>query len=175
VKLTSRPDFPIRAVEDHHVDRLRVEEPQGLKLSSTNRSIGLITIFNITRSDENAKRAISQDYQCFSLLSVSPTRWLWRRVCTRSHSELGSENLLRRWYFDSSHGRVGRCRVCQADNRIHDVAPSALVTASAFAGAFLLVDAGWSSPPAALAQQTKSFRVAIAVRLGWLTRDGAAR
>ncbi len=34
----------MRAVEDHHVDRLGVEEEQSLQLTSTNRSIGLIYI-----------------------------------------------------------------------------------------------------------------------------------
>jgi hypothetical protein len=32
----------LRAVEDHHVDRLGVEVQQCMKLTSTNRSIGLI-------------------------------------------------------------------------------------------------------------------------------------
>ena len=32
----------MRAVEDHHVDRLDVEAQQCVKLTSTNRSIGLI-------------------------------------------------------------------------------------------------------------------------------------
>ena len=29
---------------------------------------------------------------------------------TRSHSELGSQAFLRRWYFVLRHGRVGRCQ-----------------------------------------------------------------
>ena len=37
-------------------------------------------------------------------------RRLWRRENTRFHSELGRENLQRRWYFVLRHGRVGRCR-----------------------------------------------------------------
>ncbi len=44
---------------------------------------------------------------------VSPTWWLWRSGCTRSHSELGRETLQRQWYFVSRRGRVGRCQVCQ--------------------------------------------------------------
>ena len=36
--------------------------------------------------------------------------WLLRRGNTRSHSELGSQALQRRWYFVLRHGRVGRCR-----------------------------------------------------------------
>ena len=43
-----------------------------------------------------------------------PTWWLWRGGCTRSHSEHGRETPLRRWYFVSRHGRVGRRQVCQA-------------------------------------------------------------
>ena len=41
-KLISKLGFPIRAVEDHHVDRSDVEALQGVKLTDTNRSIGLI-------------------------------------------------------------------------------------------------------------------------------------
>ena len=37
-------------------------------------------------------------------------RWLWRRENTRFHSELGRENLQRRWYFVLRHGRVGHCQ-----------------------------------------------------------------
>ena len=41
------------------------------------------------------------------------TLWAWRllrRGNTRSHSELGSQALQRRWYFVLRHGRVGRCQ-----------------------------------------------------------------
>ena len=37
-------------------------------------------------------------------------RRLLRRGHTRSHSELGSQALQRRWYFVLRHGRVGRRR-----------------------------------------------------------------
>ena len=37
-------------------------------------------------------------------------RRLLRRGHTRSHSELGSQALQRRWYFVLRHGRVGHCR-----------------------------------------------------------------
>jgi hypothetical protein len=46
-------------------------------------------------------------------LCALPTWWFWRSGCTRSHSEHGRETLQRRWYFDLSHGRVGRCQVCK--------------------------------------------------------------
>ena len=46
-----------------------------------------------------------------TLLNIYPMcRWLLRRGHTRSHSELGSQALQRRWYFVLRHGRVGRCR-----------------------------------------------------------------
>ena len=38
-------------------------------------------------------------------------RRLLRRGHTRSHSELGSQALQRRWYFVLRHGRVGHCRL----------------------------------------------------------------
>ena len=38
--------FPIRAVEDDHVDRPGVEAPQGVELTGTNSSIGLIALIN---------------------------------------------------------------------------------------------------------------------------------
>ena len=41
-KLASKLVLPIRAVEDHHVDRSGVEAQQCVKLTDTNRSIGLI-------------------------------------------------------------------------------------------------------------------------------------
>ncbi len=37
-KLPSKPGFPIRAVEDHHVDRSDVEAQQCVELTDTNRS-----------------------------------------------------------------------------------------------------------------------------------------
>ena len=52
-------------------------------------------------------------------LCSSPTWWLWRSGCTRSHSELGRETLQRQWYFVLRHGRVGRCQVCQAHKSNH--------------------------------------------------------
>ena len=54
-----------------------------------------------------------------SQLCSSPTWWLWRSGCTRSHSELGRETLQRQWYFVSRRGRVGRCQVCQAHKQKH--------------------------------------------------------
>ena len=51
-------------------------------------------------------------------LCALPTWWFWRGGCTRSHSEHGRETPQRRWYFDLSHGRVGRCQVCKSQNSI---------------------------------------------------------
>ena len=49
----------------------------------------------------------------FSKTCASPTWWLQRGGCTRSHSEHGRETPQRRWYFVSRRGRVGRCQVCK--------------------------------------------------------------
>ena len=51
---------------------------------------------------------------------ISPTWWLLRDGCTRSHSELGRETSQRRWYFVLRHGRVGRCQVCQIHVQFHE-------------------------------------------------------
>ena len=53
-------------------------------------------------------------------LCALPTWWFWRSGCTRSHSEHGRETLQRRWYFDLSHGRVGRCQVCKTQNSTYN-------------------------------------------------------
>ena len=47
-----------------------------------------------------------------------PTWWFWRGGCTRSHSEHGRETPQRRWYFVLRRGRVGRCQVCKAQDKI---------------------------------------------------------
>src|SRR5690606_15091265 len=41
-----KTSIPLRAVEDHHVDRPGVEEQQCLKLTGTNSSIGLIVLIS---------------------------------------------------------------------------------------------------------------------------------
>ena len=62
-KLVSKPGIPIRAVEDHHVDRLDVEVQQCMELTNTNRSIGLIRLASammlvkITHSDNTMRQA----------------------------------------------------------------------------------------------------------------------
>ena len=43
-----------------------------------------------------------------------------RKGNTRSHSELGSQAFLRRWYFVLRHGRVGHCQA----NKIMKIASS---------------------------------------------------
>ena len=58
-------------------------------------------------------------------LCSSPTWWLWRSGCTRSHSELGRKTLQRQWYFVSRRGRVGRCQVCQVHKSKHLLKPHA--------------------------------------------------
>ena len=42
-----------------------------------------------------------------------------RRGYTRSHTELGSQALLRQWYFVLRHGRVGRCRLIKKTNVVY--------------------------------------------------------
>ena len=53
------------------------------------------------------------EFRCLqkTLINIYPMcRRLLRRGHTRSHSELGSQALQRRWYFVLRHGRVGRCQ-----------------------------------------------------------------
>ncbi len=65
---------------------------------------------HLCRSDgRRQKRRNAPDFH----LTTSPTWWLWRGGCTRSHSELGRETPQRRWYFVLRRGRVGRCQVCK--------------------------------------------------------------
>lgn len=49
--------FPIRAVEDDHVDRPGVEVRQRMKLTGTNSSIGLIVPIASAHLPPNAKRS----------------------------------------------------------------------------------------------------------------------
>src|SRR3954464_9721595 len=94
----------MRAVRDHHVDRPGVEAQQCVKLTGTNRSTGLI-------QGASAPSAL-QSFSCIkTTLCIAMTWWSWRRVNTRSHPELGRENLQRRWYSVSRRGRVGRRQV----------------------------------------------------------------
>lgn len=81
----------------------------------------------------------------FSNLCSSPTWWLWRSGCTRSHSELGRETLQRQWYFVLRHGRVGRCQVCQ-EHKSNHLLKYIQNTHSA----------GWSSPVARQAHNLKA-------------------
>ena len=58
-------------------------------------------------------------------MNIYPTgRWLLRRGHTRSHSELGSQDLQRRWYFVLRHGRVGHRRQNNLKNFIMKVVSS---------------------------------------------------
>lgn len=79
------------------------------------------------------------------ILCSSPTWWLWRSGCTRSHSELGRETLQRQWYFVLRHGRVGRCQVCQ-EHKSNHLLKYIQNTHSA----------GWSSPVARQAHNLKA-------------------
>ena len=128
-------------MEDDHVDRPGVEAPQGVELTGTNSSIGLIALINAmlilalrprvrAATREPAWRVVLRGRRASGALMMggenSPvempdqfaftllsTWWLLRGGCTRSHSELGRETPQRRWYSVSRRGRVGRCQVCQ--------------------------------------------------------------
>ena len=47
-----------------------------------------------------------------------------RRGHTRSHSELGSQALQRRWYFALRYGRVGRCQALKKEKKFMKVVSS---------------------------------------------------
>ena len=89
-----------------------MEARQRVKLTSTNSSIGLIVLIT---SDQPARTAcwVTGLNQFSRTSCISPTWWLLRGGCTRSHPELGSETPQRRWYSVSRRGRVGRCQVCR--------------------------------------------------------------
>ena len=113
----------MRAVRDHHVDRPGVEAQQCVKLTGTNRSTGLIQgmprhpqhVSNLKTADRSRSDRLNspsiEDRPHISITCTAMTWWSWRRVNTRSHPELGRENLQRRWYSVSRRGRVGRRQV----------------------------------------------------------------
>ena len=113
----------MRDVVDHDVDRLGVEAWQHVKLTSTNHSIGFNPLPRIavkttseTKLSTNQKLVTSQTQQ--NNTQTRSINSVHRRPgghgegrSTRSHPELGSESLLRRWYSGLSHGRVGHRQV----------------------------------------------------------------
>ena len=121
--------LPIRAVEDHHVDRPGVEAQQCVKLTGTNSSIGFIALIipvhpNKDEQDTTSRSGPQSRQRPFvtAQLSHKENRALALRrpgghggeKCTRSHPELGRETPQRQWYFVSRRGRVGRCQVCKS-------------------------------------------------------------
>ena len=107
-----------------------MEAQQCVKLTGTNRSIGLIAlIINVHPSwtiEETRlacpirrqrrlrlAKSASQNTMCSIAFCLSPAWWLWRSVHTRSHLELGRKSLQRQWYFVLRRGRVGRCQACK--------------------------------------------------------------
>jgi hypothetical protein len=87
-------------VEDDHVDRPGVEVRQRMKLTGTNRSIGLIVLIicahrGLAMVGKPGACPGTKDNSFSFFACVSPTWWLWRSGCTRSHSELGRETLQR--------------------------------------------------------------------------------
>ena len=124
----------MRAVRDHHVDRPGVEAQQCVELTGTNRSTGLILgmprhpqhVSNLKAQTDPDPPGATTRRSKIDLIKASTciamTWWSWRRVNTRSHPELGRENLQRRWYSVSRRGRVGRRQVfsMQADTQASD-------------------------------------------------------
>ena len=126
----------MRNVEDHHVDRLGVEAWQHVKLTGTNRSIGLIAPTNSSRAAARTGRiALTCSMQTVRQTKKDNNQGLKavRRArsngppaadsrprvhrwsgshgggpSTRSHPELGRESPQRRWYCILRCGRVGR-------------------------------------------------------------------
>ena len=56
--------FPIRAVEDDHVDRPGVEVRQRMKLTGTNSSIGLIVLIDQCSSDPKGSDDVKTCSKC---------------------------------------------------------------------------------------------------------------
>ncbi len=126
----------MRAVEDHHVDRPGVEAQQCVKLTGTNRSIGLLT-FPFLRKGEPShaaaspirdvrhprhgrgqKRSRKDTIPWFPVRNPRSVRLHDLVAVARGkhpiHSELGREDPQRRWYCVLRRGRVGRRQVLQA-------------------------------------------------------------
>src|SRR5689334_20861800 len=78
----------MRAVIDHHVDRPDVDAQQCVKLTGTNRSIGLIYIMPIARSDKRIRAATAKHNQQTSF-TRSNSDPLGRRPEHRSRSGEG--------------------------------------------------------------------------------------
>ena len=123
--------LPIRAVEDHHVDRPGVEAQQCVKLTGTNSSIGFIALIipvhpNKDEQDTTSRSGPQSRQRPFvtAQLSHKENRALALRrpgghggeKCTRSHPELGRETPQRQWYSVLRRGRVGRCQACKVQD-----------------------------------------------------------
>ena len=153
-----------------------MEARQRVKLSLTNRSIGLISCERVPRSSKPAEndRApktadkhpsdASQPRKSSPDTTVSAdsppggwsTWWSQRGARTRSHPELGRENPPRQWYCVSRRGRVGRRQVHQPPgqgSRPTPANPSLVLSACRSRHP----DAGWSSP---VARQAHNLKVA---------------
>ena len=140
----------MRTVVDHHVDRLGVEAWQHVKLTSTNRSIGLIYSY----ADKHRVLICSQSCLCHYKL-ISLVWWLWRGARTRSHPELGRENPQRRWYFVLRRGRVGRCQAKEVS--LFSFMKVSFLPESEHKFRAADINAGWSSP---VARQAHNLKVA---------------
>ena len=138
-------------MEDHHVDRPGVEAWQHVKLTGTNRSIGLIR--SRSGMPVKARRIQNKAFGKTDQKLAWTTWWLWRGRYTRSHPELGREIPQRQWYCVLRHGRVGRCQVFQASTE----KPSRSRPPTPRPNAGTTINAGWSSP---VARQAHNLKVA---------------
>ena len=148
---------------DHHVDRLGVERQQCPKLTSTNRSFGLIDLTILAHAYGSSHVTCAPNSKApkahtgfHSSPCESPTWWSWRGACTRSHPELGRENPQRRWYCVSRRGRVGHRQVCNSHrDKTHDPIPQEPRPRATSSTGTYSTTAGWSSPVARQAHNLK--------------------
>ena len=157
-----------------------MEARQRVKLSLTNRSIGLISLRIRPAQQKACRNDIQQTAQASVRRIASNPRissrhirrqptahpggwstwWSQRGARTRSHPELGRENPPRQWYCVLRRGRVGRRQVHQPPGPSHK--PTHTVSQPVTHSHPTCrnpkhPDAGWSSP---VARQAHNLKVA---------------
>ena len=146
-----------------------MEAWQHVKLTGTNRSIGLIDHPPPTANARYAPKSIGDAPNTgprqvnpsstrptgTRASSASMTWWLWRGTRTRSHPELGRENPLRQWYCVLRRGRVGRCQVLKTDETSTPITGDKHHATHHSQPAKHPTTAGWSSPVARQAHNLK--------------------
>ena len=129
-----------------------MEAWQHVKLTGTNRSIGLIYSY----ADKHRVLICSEKVVFVIRTLISLVWWLWRGARTRSHPELGRENPQRRWYCVLRRGRVGRRQAKEVRTvLIYENVISSEIKEHKFRAAD--INAGWSSP---VARQAHNLKVA---------------